>query len=224
MRKALGCAVALASIFLLVAVTCAPARAVDYKMGLSVGNTATYSVDTTNNTVTSQVIEVVWTNTTALRLVTTTHYTNGTVDARTNTWDVRYGPEGNLTLAFTFEWLKVVATNLTVGDNLWMAGDAAPVNSSATLFAAGALRTVNVWNRADDVFAYWDRSTGLVINLFLDFGSLFGWVNLSLSSTNIWGGLAIPGYPFEAIGIAVAIGVLTGVLYHRKHPKRASPP
>jgi hypothetical protein len=220
MRRELTCAVALASLLLLLAVGCAPARAVDYNVGLSVGNTATYSASITKANITSQAIVVAWTNVSALRLATTYHYANGTEKTRYDTWDVRYGPTGNLTLAFSFEWLKVVAANLNAGDNLWLAGDPAPINQSITMIVAGASRTVNLWQIEQDLFVYWDRATGLMVQLNMNLGPLLGWINYTMTTTNAWIGLPIPGYPLEAIGIAFILALLVGVLYRREHPKQ----
>lgn len=164
---------------------------------------------------------VLWSNGTALTASLTYHYGNGTVSTKHYTWDVRYGAEGNISLAFSFEWLKVVAANLNPGDNLWTAGDPSPINSSTTMLVAGATRTVNLWQIQDDLFVYWDKPTGLMVKMNMNF---LGWWNFTLTATNAWLGLPIPGYPLEAIGIALTIGVLSGLLYRRKHPKQASPP
>jgi hypothetical protein len=60
-----------------------------------------------------------------------------------------------------------------------------------------------------------------MVKLNMNWGPVIGWFNFTLTATTAWTSLAIPGYPFEAIGIALAVGVFTGVLYHRKQPKRA---
>jgi hypothetical protein len=219
MRRALACSVALASILLLLAVACTPARAVDYKLGLALGTTASYSASTTNTNETSLDIVVVWTNATALRLASTDRYANGTEETRYDTWDVRYGPGDNITLAV--EWLWVVAANLSAGDQIVMYGIPRTVNSSTIMMAAGAIRTVNLWQLKQDLFVYWDKPTGLMVKLNMNWGPVIGWFNFTLTATTAWTSLAIPGYPFEAIGIALAVGVFTGVLYHRKQPKRA---
>jgi hypothetical protein len=222
MRKALACSVALASILLLLAVACTPARAVDYKLGLTLGTTATYSASTTISNETSMAIVVVWTNATALRLASTDHYANGTEKNRYDTWDVRYGPGDNFSLAF--EWIMVVAANLNAGDNIVMSGSTATINSSTSMIVAGATRTVNLWQLGQDFFVFWDKPTGLMVKLNMNLGYIIGWFNFTLTSTTAWIGLpAIPGYPFEAIGIALAIGVCTGLVYRRKHPQHASP-
>jgi hypothetical protein len=225
MRKALAGSVALASILLLLAVACAPARATTYTLGVPTGTTAVYATSYTNVNITSEGLQVTWTNSTALTVSAAYHYSNGTVQTSVFTWDVRYGPDSNLTLVFSFEWLKVVAANLSPGDDLWESGDPSPINSSTTMLAAGALRTVNLWQIDDELFVYWDKPTGLMVEMNMYLGSLIGWFNFTLSSTTAWTGLpAIPGYPFEAIGLALAIGVCTGLVYRRKHPRRASPP
>lgn len=224
MRRELACAIGLASILVLLAANLAPARAATYVVGVSTGTTATYTASTTSGNISSQNIQVLWTNLTAVRLSTTYHYTNGTDETRIDTWDVRDPVGANISLALSFEWLKVVAANLTTGDPLWPTGDPAPINSTTVLFVAGVIRTVIVWDVADhELVVQWDRETGLMVNLYMYFGSTYGWFNFSMSATSAWGfGLpSIPGFPLEAIGIALAIGLLTGVLYRRKHPKRA---
>jgi hypothetical protein len=219
MRRELACSVALASILLLVAATCAPARAATYTVGVSVGTTATYSASLTNANISSQNIEVLWTNLTAVRLASTYHYTNGTDHTRFDTWDVRDPIDANFSLGLSFEWLKVIAANLTAPDLLWPTGDPAPINSTTIMFVAGVIRTVHFWDVLDhELVVYWDKATGLMVKLNLYMGSIIGWLNYSMSATNAWESTlpAIPGYPLEAIGIALALGLLVGVLYRRK--------
>jgi hypothetical protein len=222
MRKALVCSVALASILLLLTVACAPARATTYTLGLTLGTTATYSASITHSNETMLTIAVTWTNATALTVASIDHFANGTVENRYDTWDVRYGPGGNITLAI--EWLWVVAANLNAGDQITQYGSTATINSSTTMVVAGATRTVNLWQLGQDFWAYWDKPTGLLAKLNMNWGPIIGWFNFSLTATTAWIGLpAIPGYPFAAIGIALAIGVCTGLVYRRKHPQHASP-
>jgi hypothetical protein len=223
MRKALAGSVALASILFLLVVACAPARATDYTVGLTVGSTATYSASTTFTNETSLTMVVTWTNTTALTVASVDHFANGTTQNRFDTWDVRYGPGGNITLAV--QWLWVIAANLNVSDHIVMSGSAATFNSSTTMVVAGAIRTVNLWQLEQDFFGYWDKSTGLLAKLNMNWGPIIGWFNFTLTSTTAWTGLpAIPGYPLEAIGLALALGVSTGLIYRHKRPQYGSPP
>jgi hypothetical protein len=222
MRKALAYSVAFASIILLLAVACAPARATTYTLGLTLGTTGTYSTSTTHINETGMDILVTWTNATALTLASTDHYSNGTVGHRYDTWDVRYGPGGNISLAF--EWIMVVAANLNAGDQVAQYGTTATINSSTSMFVAGTIRTVNLWQLGDDLFVYWDKATGLMVKQIMNLGTILGWFNYTMIATNAWVGLPIPGYPLEAIGIALTIGVCTGLIYRRKHPQHASPP
>lgn len=229
MRKGLVCSVALASILLLAAAICAPARAVDYTLGLAVGTTATYSPSYTMGTnVTSGDLEVTWRNDTALSVVFTSHYGSMYQEFGYATWDVRYGPGSNASLAMIS--LYVVAANLNVNDPIVMSGiyHTWTINSSTTWFVANAFRIVNVHQQGQYLFAYWDRQMGLMVKLSWNVGLITpDWFNLTLTATSAWTGAttpAIPGYPVEAIGIALAIGLVTGALFHRKHPKPVSPP
>jgi len=219
MKREVTCAVALASILLLLAATCAPARAATYTVGVSVGTTATYSASLTGGNITSQNIQVLWTNLTAVRLMSTYHWVNGTAESRIDTWDVRDPMDANFSLGLSFEWLKVVAANLTTGDPLWPTGDPAPINSTTIMLVGGVIRAVTVWDVAHhELVVNWDRATGLMVKLNMYWGPTIGWFNYTLSATNAWGLTLppIPGYPLEAIGIALILGLLLGVLYRRK--------
>jgi len=225
MRKALTCFVTLASILILLGVTCTPTRAATYTMVLPLGTTGAYTEAANTQHVAGQSFVLLWTNATALKTAFTVAYDNGTAPVtKTFLWDVRYGPGNNITLAG--QWFMVVAANLNVGDSCTEYGKSWTINSSTTMVVAGSSRTVNLVQLAQVVFMYWDRPTGLLVKMNMYAGPTYGWFNTTLTATTAFTTITtppIPGYPFEAIGIALAVGVVAGVLYHRKHPKRTSP-
>jgi hypothetical protein len=202
MKKTCASALAVFSLLLVLSAASATPLAPDYsKVGVKVGDTATYRSSFTTE---------IWNKTKLLvyGIVGTVVYLNYT----------NYNPDGSPTptgqwtidvLAGSFLLFGfLIAGNLTAG-NPFYSGCPWAINGTSQMVVGGALRTVNHANYNGGGFnVYWDQATGLMTELHLSF---MGWQNYTLLSTTAWAPDTVPSL-LNMTTIALIEGVVIIVL------------
>jgi hypothetical protein len=204
MRRKTACSlVALTIVLVLVTTVCFTTAANYTLVGVKLGATADYKVSSSPffayNKTDILVSGIVGTT---IYLNYTSTFPNGT-ESLIGTGLI----SGDISTYLTY----VVASNLTVGDNLWKSG-APTINRTITMNAGGTSRLVNVANNITfflgaDYNLYYDKQTGLLVQG--DFVGLFGWINYTLISTTAWSPPApSAGISLTTVGLVGGVGIV----------------
>jgi hypothetical protein len=202
--------VALFSILIILTITFRPSLAADYnQVGVRVGDTAEYDAQLSSlsdvNRLHILVYGIVGTVVT-LNLIY--YFKNGTQEHTTQmTEDICNGAGDPL-------YLFLITPNLKAGDSIY-SGASEMIDRTDTMNFAGASRSINHYTVGDPSWeSYWDQATGLTVRLTY---WIFGWTNLTLTSTSLWSG----GLPLPVIlligGIALFVGgMIAGFILGRR--------
>ncbi|MDH5439366.1 MAG: hypothetical protein OEY31_02025, partial [Candidatus Bathyarchaeota archaeon] len=146
-----------------------PILAADYTAGVEVGDWIKYDIVGTVPSISSYdwvILDVQSVSGTEITALFTVRYKDGGEEANPITWDLESG---------TQPW--VIPAGLSKGDTFPFAGGFAILNDTVGRVYAGASRSVNLLNlsryEADtEMIAYWDQTTGVLVELFLNKSSL----------------------------------------------------
>jgi hypothetical protein len=182
MRKTRICAFAMLSLLVVSLTALTPSRAADYtKIGVRIGDTATYSFAATGWTVDRFTISVLDVNGTLVKLNATYYNPNGSVNHT-----MILGP-ANVSRGQLGEYL--LCANLSAHDPICYVSEhstAPAFSETVQMTVAGASRTVNHLNMSTPsimVDRWWDKATGLLVKrVHLAPYS----INLTLISTSLW--------------------------------------
>lgn len=221
MRRKIAYSLALLSILLVLSAVTTNSLAADYKkVGVQVGSAADYTFTigkhvASNTTGTMHLSITAITNVTLVSFNYTYSYQNGTTHSSAQTGNVSTGfYGGNITV------LQLIAANLTVNDNVAI-GNSWKINQTAYMIVAGANRTLNHFYFASGVVSiYYDRITGMMTDIRLNFGPLLGWINMTMTSTNLWSATGGGGLSTTTLiiigGVALVVIVAALLLLRRR--------
>ncbi|WXG44295.1 MAG: hypothetical protein WED04_09725 [Promethearchaeati archaeon SRVP18_Atabeyarchaeia-1] len=206
--------VALSILMVLVAST-TPAAAADYaKVGVKVGDIATYRTAMSGSAVNKTVFLVYGIVGTSFYINYTYFLPNGAVSS-----------QGQLVGdTVTGGMLNVLVTkNLTTNDRIY-SGSPIKINDSGILIFGGMSRIINHARISGGLFEFWwDKDTGLVVKMNL---YSVAWLNLTMISTTAWfpvappglfdNPLALPLLVMSALVVALLVAILV-VARRKKH-------
>jgi hypothetical protein len=192
MKRRLALSLALLTILMVVSATSLPTQGATYKLGVQAGNTADYTASlTTGASMTKLHASIHNATGTVAGIDFTYHFTNGSV-ALTGSALVDVAT----TNASSGSSIYLIAANLTTNDPV--ISGFLPLNQTTTLIAAGVNRTVNhllITLPSMGIYFnnYWDQLTGILVQANMNVSTSIGWVNLTMSGTNMWGAGATGG-------------------------------
>jgi hypothetical protein len=135
--------------------------------------------------------------------------------AHAEPFQVNVTAPNNFGMAFNFVFL--IAANLTINDPVF-SGSTGKINDTTTMIIAGANRTVNHLKIAGgELEDYWDKSTGIMVKL--NFYLISGWLNFTMTSTNLWSpsGFSLSTTTLIIIGGIAVIVIVAAMLLLRRH-------
>ena len=182
------------TILFVLSATINTAPAVNYtKIGVQVGDTAVYHASFTGSNANKTVMLVYGIVGTQVYLNLTNYFPNGTVAYKTQIiTDTQAGS--------FLGWLYLIAANLTTNDPVY-SGSTYMINGTKSVNIVGT-RTVDVLNITGGyLFAYWDKTLGIMVKLNFWF---FGWSNYTLVS------FTSPGAPAAPSGISLTTIAVIG--------------
>jgi hypothetical protein len=203
--------VALSILLFLVAST-APAAAADYtKVGVKVGDTATYWTAMSGSTINKTVFLVYGIVGTAFYINYTYFLPNGAVSSQGQL--VGDTVTGGMMCA-------LVAKNLTTNDRIY-SGSPIKINDSSVSTFGGVSRIINHARISGGSYEYWwDKDTGLIVKVNL---YVVGWLNMTMISTTAWFPAPSPVpvdnplmLPLLVMGALVAVLLVAIVLVARR--------
>ncbi len=182
MRRSLVYPFVVLSILLVLVASTTPAVAADYtKVGVKVGDTATYRTAMSSSTVNKTVFLI-------YGIVGTSFYINYTYFLPNGTVFNQGQLVGDTVTGGMLDVL--VAKNLTTNDSIY-SGSPIKINDSSVLTFAGVSRIINHARILDGLYEFWwDKDTGLIVKM--NFGST-PWLNITMISTTAWFPMARPG-------------------------------
>jgi hypothetical protein len=218
LRKTYLYSLAALSILLVLGATINPTMAADYnKVGVKVGDTATYKYSTTGSTDNKSTI-FVWGVVGSLVYLNFTIYTpSGTVDGKVQYLVDVYAGE------LIPRYLYLIAGNLTKNDALYHGSTGFWINDTTTMIISGVNRTVNHFRLPGGLWeSWWDKETGLMVKANILY---YVWFNYTMISTTAWSAPAQPPGLFSNPMTLVALGeglviVLLLVLVSRRGKRR----
>ncbi len=150
--------------FLTVVVTVIPVSGTSIEVGVKTGDWVKYEVLGELPQIADYewvLLEVQDVSGTEITVLATVHHIDGGEETNTLTWDVETGIE---------PW--IIPANLNTGDSFSLGYKAVNVNDTLTLTYAGANRAVNLlhlveYDENTEMTAYWDQTTGFLLELFL---------------------------------------------------------
>lgn len=239
---------------ILVAAVFAPTlvHAKDYTLGVKAGDWIKYGQITftwTGNgteplyiTETKKVdwvrIDVLSVSGTTASLNQTVHFNNGTQTSQSLETDVQSSNSAGTS--------SLIASNLAAGDPLGPQTPGTTINQTVTRMYVGENRNVNIVDyKANETIAqvnypfeyktYWDQSTGVMVELYMnatDIANSGGYEEISFKATetNLWSASALDIiqnnliYIIAGIAVIIVIVAATIVLRRRKPPSFQEPP
>jgi hypothetical protein len=204
LRKRVAYPLALLFVLLVLTATTSSAVAADYtKIGVKIGDKATYALSETGSTDNTTTM-LVW------GILGTQVYLNFTDYTPSGTVDVKYpaivadvyagGGSGSV------GYMRLIASNLTANDELYLGSAGYWINDTTSMIISGINRTVNHFKiLGGDVEVWWDKATGLMVKLNF-WRHITGWYNLTMISTTAWSAPAQPPSLFGNSWVLVAIG------------------
>jgi hypothetical protein len=209
LRKNLAYALALLSILLVLTASARSVAAADYtKVGVKVGDTATYRLSETSGTENKSTI-LVWGMIGSVVALNETDYTPaGAVNYKVTYYIDIYA--GSLSL-----YWYLIASNLAKGDEVYHGSTGLYINDTTWMIVAGVNRTVNYISLMSGLWESWlDKGTGLMVKFNFWF---LGWKNYTMISTTAFAPASPPslfsnGWALIAIGEGVLILILIVLL------------
>ncbi len=175
----------IAGILVAVIISVVPIWAANYSVGVEMGDWIKYDVFGTVPGLEEYdwvKMEVQSLSGTEITVLATIHYKDGREETNTLSWDVETGRE---------PW--IIPADLSKGDAFPFEYATLIVNDTVTRTYAGASRSVNLLNLTEydidtEMFAYWDQTTGGLVELFLNkSSSTESWTGgYKAIETNIW--------------------------------------
>ncbi|WXG47009.1 MAG: hypothetical protein WED05_10180 [Candidatus Atabeyarchaeum deiterrae] len=215
MRRSLVYSLVALSILVVLVASTTPAVAVDYtKVGVKVGDTATYRTAMSGSTINKTFYLIYGIIGTAFYINYTYFLPNGTVSS-----------QGQLVGdTVTGGMLNVLVTrNLTVNDQIY-SGSPIRINDSSVMTFGGVSRIVNHARISGGSYEFWwDKDTGLIVKI--NFYSS-GWLNMTMISTTAWFPVPPPGpidnplmLPLLVMGALVVV-LLVAIVVVARHKKQ----
>ena len=200
MRKRIAYPLALLSILFVLTATASSAAAADYtKIGVKIGDTATYALSETGSTDNTTTL-LVW------GILGTQVYLNFTDYTPLGTVDVKRQVIADIYAGSSVGFIDLVAGNLTVNNELYSGSTGYWINDTTSMIISGLNRTVNHFKiLGGDVEVWWDKATGLMVKSNF-FRHITGWYNLTMISTTAWSAPAQPPSLLSNSWVLVAIG------------------
>jgi hypothetical protein len=160
--------------------------AADYtKVGLAVGNTADYATSASYQTYNKTHLLIYG----IVGTLIYGNYTDYNIDGSVND---TYQIVADVLAGGYYTYTRFIAANLTAGDPVYSSASMT-INETIQMNVSGIQRSVNHLNIPSGYLdVYWDQATGLMTKLNL---WLFGWLNMTLISTDAWSPVTPPPPP-----------------------------